>query len=131
MRKALALPTLGMIGAYFLGLIVVVLWGMQVATTGSQVASEFFSALNTLFLSSIMGVVLLVLLIILTIRFWYIMVPFFLGVLSGLLLLAVLGSSLYTGITASMFRVIDGTGGNGIFRNARAYPLNSFWRALK
>ena len=122
MRRAVALPSFGMVGAFFLGLGIVLLWGMRVAVTGSQVISDFFTALSTLFLSSAVGMVLLVMLIFVTIKLWYIMVPFFLGVLVGLGIFMFLGSSLYAGISASMFKVIDGLRGNGIFRNARAYP---------
>lgn len=92
MRKAIALPTGGMILSFFAGLVLILIWGINAMVTGSEVASEFFSALAVLFTQDIVGWVLLVLLLIALIKFWYIMVPFFVGVLIGLMALMYLGS---------------------------------------
>lgn len=99
--KSVRIPTWGMVASFFLGLGLVILWGMQVAVTGSEVASEFFGALAVLFTSTVIGWALLVLLLVALWKFWYVVVPFFFGIMVGLLILTFLGSSLSSGITAT------------------------------
>lgn len=82
-RAGIVLPSWGMMGAFLMGLAIAVWWGMSFAATGADWASGFFDSLGDLFLNPI-GLILMALLILATIKLWYFFVPFWVGVLAGL-----------------------------------------------
>lgn len=98
MRKAMALPTGGMIIGFFAGLGLGFVFGPNFAVWASNLASEFFDSLGIL-LGTAFGIILLVLIAILMVKAWYFMVPLIIGLICGILLVVFLGSSLYQGIT--------------------------------
>jgi len=106
MRKALALPTGGMILGFGAGLALGFVFGPNFAVWASSIASEFFSSLGII-LGTAFGIVLLVLIAVLLIKAWYFLVPFIIGLICGILLVVFLGSSLYEGITTESMIILS------------------------
>jgi len=96
----ISVPTSGMAVAFVVGLALALIWGMQVAVSGANTFSEFFGALATIFpLSSAVTWVILVILVMAIFYLARILFPFFLGIVVGLLILSLLSSTLFQGIT--------------------------------
>ena len=109
MRKAVALPTIGMAIGFLVGLAIGYFFGIDFIQVMSGVASEFFLSLGVI-VGTAFGVVLLVLIAILFVKAWYFMAPFIIGVIFGVLLGMFLDSSFFSGLTASSLVVMHGIG---------------------
>lgn len=104
MRKSISLPTMGMIGAFILGIAIVMFWGLQAGVYGANAFSDFFTSFGVLLGFPAIAIVMIMLLIVSLVKLFYFAISFFLGILLGLFLLMALGSS-FTGLVAS-FSVI-------------------------
>ena len=102
MRKAVAMPTLGMIFGFLVGLAIGYFYGIDFIQIGTTMASEFFLSLGIIVGTSF-GIILLILLGIVFVKAWYFLVPFIIGLIIGVVLITILSSSLFTGITAGSF----------------------------
>lgn len=84
-RKGLMIPTWVMIFSFIIGVVIVVIWGMQALVFNANLAAASFTAMATLFSMGVFSLILVAALILLTIKLWYVMVPFWLGMLVGYL----------------------------------------------
>lgn len=85
MQKGLLLPTWMMVLSFIIGLVIVVLWGVSALILNANLAAASFTAMATLFSMGVFTLILVAALIILTIKLWYVMMPFWLGMLVGYL----------------------------------------------
>lgn len=97
MRQGFMLPTMGMVGAFLIGLALALLWGIQGAVYGADAFSQFFASFALLIQYPAVGIILIALLVISLVKFFYFVVAFFIGILIGLLILMAIGSSVLSG----------------------------------
>lgn len=76
-------PTWTMVLSFIIGFIVMVIWGIQALVFNANLAAASFASMATLFSMGIFTLILVAALILLTIKLWYVMVPFWLGMLVG------------------------------------------------
>ena len=108
MRKALVLPSWGMIGAFILGIAIILIWGVGAGVTGSNVFAEFFSSFAILLQYPAVAIIMVFLLLISLIKLFYYAISFFMGILVGLLILMVVGSSFTSGLLSGSIVNVKG-----------------------
>lgn len=110
MRKAVALPTMGMAIGFFVGIAIGYFFGINFIQVASNIASEFFLSLGVI-VGTAFGIVLLILIGILFVKAWYFMAPFVIGLICGVVLSIFLASAFFSGLTSSSaFIVTRGMG---------------------
>lgn len=91
-----------MIGAFILGIAIIIIWGIQAGVHGANAFASFFSSLGLLLNYPAIAIILIMVLIVSLIKVFYYVISFFAGLLIGLCILMALGSPL-TGILSFIY----------------------------